>query len=236
MMKRPTQIIGKLLTQTQGLNDFDVYVQDSEGEPIVILSNALVRHILERDYYEWSMFSIKGSLSEQYSYLLLAFHRYCEEMASSFQKLYEALSASYDPIADYRRKETTDYKLSHETEYGKTSTNTAEDYESRTDYNSDVGDEVSTDGTPASLRDHTRTTKGGYDTTTLNGKMTTELSGTDTVTDTRKAADNVKLIEGNNRSPQEAIRDEIELRMGDDFGDIIIKGFASRYLFLLPTE
>lgn len=235
-MKRPTQTIGKLLTQMNSDNDFDTYVMGSGGESTVILSNYLVRHLMERDYYEWSMFTIEGTLKQQYDYMLLCYHRYCEEMGASFQKIYEAFYAQYDPIADYRRKETTDYKLTHETEYGRTSTNTAEDYESKTDYNSNVGDEVSTDGTPASLRDHTRTTKGGYDTTTLNGTLTTELSGTDTVTDTREADDNVKLIEGNNRSPQEAIRDEIELRMSDDLGDIIIKGFASRYFFLLPTE
>lgn len=232
-MKRPTETIAKLLTIEGAATDFDVYV-NINGTDIVVIASADVRHYLWEHYYEWSIFTKGDTLSAKYMYLVYCFGEYCKEMRNSFNRIYAALTQEYDPTADYRRKETTDYKLTHETKYGKTSTNTAEDYESKTEYNSNVGDEVSTDGTPASLRDHTRTSKGGYDSTTLNGTLTTELSGTDTTTDTREAADNIKLIEGNNRSPQEAIRDEIELRMGNDFCDIIIKGFASRYLFLLP--
>ena len=232
---RKTQIIAKLLTQTHSQNEFDVTIQIG-GQDVNIVASNLVRHILERDYYEWSIFVKHDTLSEQFSDLLLSWHYYLNEKQANFEKIYLALTEVYDPIADYRRKETVDYKLTHETDFGKTSTMTATDYESKTEYNSTVGDDITTYDSPASLRDHTSQSRTGDDTTTLNGEMKTELSGTDTVTDTREAADNIKLIEGNNRSPQEAIKDEIALRLADDLADIVLKGFAKQYLFLLPDQ
>lgn len=233
-MKRPTEMIANLLTIEGAPTDFDVYV-NINGTDIVVIANADVRHHLWEHYYEWSIFTKGDTLSAKYMYLVYCFGEYCKEMRNSFNRIYAALTQDYDPTGDYSRHETTAYKLTHEVEYGKTATNTTTDLESKTEYNSTVGDDIKTYDTVA-VSDARSQSKTGDDTTTINGTSEIELSGTDTTTDTRLAADNIKDIVGNNNSPQSAINDEITLRIHHDFTDIVMGGFADKYLFLLARE
>ena len=234
MMTRPTEMIANLLTIEGATTDFDVYVTIN-GTDTVVIANADVRHHLWEHYYEWSIFTKSDTITGKYSDLVYAFGEYCKSMRNSFNRIYAALTQDYDPTGDYSRHETTAYKLTHEVEYGKTATNTTTDLESKTEYNSTVGDDIKTYDS-VSVSDARSQSKTGDDTTTINGTTETELSGTDTTTDTRLAADNIKDIVGNNNSPQSAINDEIALRINHDFTDIVMGGFADKYLFLLAEE
>lgn len=234
MMTRPTETIANLLTVTAGANDFDTYVSIS-GVDTVVIASADVLHYFWEHYYEWSLFTKGDTIQAKYSWLKYCYNEYCKEMRNSFNRIYAALTQDYDPTGDYSRHETTAYKLTHEVEYGKTATNTTTDLESKTEYNSTVGDDIKTYDT-VSVSDARSQSKTGDDTTTINGTTETELSGTDTTTDTRLAADNIKDIVGNNNSPQSAINDEIMLRIHNDFTDIVLQGFADKYLFLLAEE
>lgn len=234
MMTRPTETIANLLTITGSEHDFDTTVSVN-GTDTVVIANADVRHYLWEHYYEWSMFARGDSLNARYTWLAYCYGEYCKDMRNSFNRIYAALTQQYDPTGDYSRHETTAYKLTHEVEYGKTATNTTTDLESKTEYNSTVGDDLKTYDI-VSVSDARSQSKTGDDTTTINGTTETELSGTDTTTDTRLAADNIKDIVGNNNSPQAAINDEIMLRLHSDFTDIVLKGFADKYLFLLAEE
>lgn len=227
---RRTQTIEKLLTQEVTSTDFD-YTVTYHGIDITPVSSAVVRRLLKLNYLEWSHFTIKGTLLQQYENLVSDYKFFHDETAYNFSKIYAAMREEYSPVSDYSRKETTAYKLTHETEYGKEVTNEADNYESKTDYNSSITDGTTTYN-DTSLRNATKSQKDGYDTVTLNGTMTTTLSGTDTVTDTRDAADNIKEITGFNTSPQKAIENEIAFRLADDFADLVVKEFARRYLFL----
>lgn len=234
MMKRPTETIANLLTIEGETTNFDVYV-NINGTDSVVIANADVRHYLWEHYYEWSIFTKSETLQGKYYDLVYAFGEYCKDMRNSFNRIYAALTQDYDPTGDYSRHETTAYKLTHEVEYGKTATNTTTDLESKTEYNSTVGDDLKTYDS-VSVSDARSQSKTGDDTTTINGTTETALTGIDTTTDTRLAADNIKDIVGNNNSPQSAINDEIMLRMHNDFTDIVLQGFADKYLFLLVEE
>lgn len=230
-----SKTIGDILDYTNiGDNDFDVYVTYN-GESVVVIGTADIIHELDYQYNDWRMYTRGTTLLGEYTYLQYCFNEYKKAMQNNLDRIYAALRQAYDPTGDYSRHETTAYKLTHEVEYGKTATNTTTDLESKTEYNSTVGDDIKTYDT-VSVADAKSQSKTGNDTTTINGTTETELSGTDTTTDTRLAADNIKDIVGNNNSPQSAINDEIMLRINNDFTDIVIKGFADKYLFLLAEE
>ena len=233
-MKRPTETIANLLTVTAGENDFDTYV-NTGSEDVVVIASADVLHYFWEHYYEWSMFTKGDTLAARYSWLMYCYNEYKKEMQNSFNRIYAALSQTYDPTGDYSRHETIAYKNEHTVEYGKTATSTTTDLESVTEYNSTIGDDIKTYDS-VSVSDARSQSKTGTDTTTLNGEQKTELSGTDTITDERLPDDNIRDVTGNNNSPQQAIRDEINLRIINDFTDIVLKGFADKYLFLLAEE
>lgn len=234
MMTRPTETIANLLTITSGEHDFDTYVTYGSSDTVVIAS-ADVLHYLWEHYYEWSMFTKGDDLNAQYTWLVYCYGQYCADMRNSFDRIYAALMQDYDPTGDYSRHETTAYKLTHANMYSKSAINTTTDLESKTEYNSTVSDDLKTYD-KVSVSDARSQSKTGDDTTTINGTTGTVQTGTDTTTDTRLAADNIKDIVGNNNSPQAAINDEIMLRIHNDFTDIVLKGFADKYLFLLAEE
>ena len=228
---RPTETIANLLTIEGATTDFDVYV-NIDGTDTVVIANADVRHHLWEHYYEWSIFTKGGSLELQYDWLRYEFNEYCKEMHNSFNRIYAALTQEYDPTGDYSRHETIGYKNTRDIDYGKTVTAEADDYTTKVSYDSNVKNQTTTfDST--NLRDAAKAIKDGADTTTVNGKISNTSSGKDTITDTRLPNDNVRDIVGNNNSPQQAITDEINLRLKNDFTDIVVKGFADKYLFLL---
>ena len=228
---RPTETIANLLTIEGATTDFDVYV-NIDGTDTVVIANADVRHHLWEHYYEWSIFTKGGSLALQYDWLRYEFNEYCKEMQDNFNRIYAALTQEYDPTGDYSRHETIGYKNTRDIDYGKTVTTEADDYTTEVSYDSNVKNQTTTfDST--NLRDAAKAIKDGADTTTVNGKISNTSSGKDTITDTRLPNDNVRDIVGNNNSPQQAITDEINLRLKNDFTDIVVKGFADKYLFLL---
>lgn len=226
-----SKTIGDLFDyQAAGEHDFDVYV-NYEGSDIIVLSSIdVVRH-LEYFYNEWRMFTRSETLYGEYAYLLQCFDEYIDDMQNNLNRIYAALMHTYDPIGDYARHETISYKNEHKVEYGKTVTTTATDYESKTEYNSTVADDIKTYDN-VSVADAKSTSKTGDDTTTLNGTMETATTGDDTTTDTRLANDNKRDVVGTKSSPQKLISDEIKLRIHNDFMDIVVNGFAEKYLFL----
>lgn len=224
---RPTATIAKLLTVQGSDHDFDVYANET-----VIIASADARHFLWQHFYEWSMFTRGDDDAAKYSFLVYCFGEYCKENQNSFNRIYEALYQQYDPTGDYSRHETIAYKNTHTTEYGKVATNETTDLESKTEYNSTIGNDLKTfDST--SVSDATSTLHSGDDTTTVNGTTELRTTGSDTTTDTRLAADNIRDVVGNNNSPQQSISDEIALRIRHNFTNIVMRGFADEYLFLL---
>jgi hypothetical protein len=230
-MKRQTATIAKILTVQGQANDFDVTVTYN-GSNVTIVSDTTVRAYLNEHYYEWSAFVSGDTDTQIYTSFKNKFAEYVIEMRAMFERIYAALMQEYDPTGDYSRHETTSYKNTHEVEYGKVATNTANNYTSETEYNSTVGDDIKTYDV-VNVADAQSTSKTGTDTTTISGSMETELSGTDTITDTRLANDNVRDVVGNNNSPQQSILDEINLRIHNDMTDIVMQGFSDRYLFLV---
>lgn len=233
---RPTITIAELLTATPiGLTDLD-YTLSYQGQDVVAVSTTEVRRLLNLKFYEWRIFTKGNTLQEKYSQFVLDYKNFRDETVLNFNRIYEALMIEYDPTSDYSRHEQESHKNTREVEYGKTATTTATDYETKTEYNSSVADDTTTYNNTQTLRPATKVTRDGDDTTTVNGEMETALTGTDTITDTRLKADNQKDITGNNRSPQDAIQSEINLRLEQDMADIVVNEFARRFLFLLAGE
>ena len=230
-MKRQTATIAEILTVQGQANDFDVTVSYN-GSNVTIVSDNTVRAYLTEHYYEWCAFVSGDTDTQIYTSFKNKFNEYIIEMRAMFERIYSALMQEYDPTGDYSRHETTSYKNTHEIKYGKVATNTANNYTSETEYNSTVGDDIKTYDV-VNVADAQSTSKTGKDTTTISGSMETELSGTDTTTDTRLSDDNVHDVVGNNNSPQQSILDEINLRIHNDMTDIVMQGFSDRYLFLL---
>lgn len=230
-MKRQTATIAEILTVQGQANDFDVTVPYN-GSNVTIVSDSTVRAYLNEHYYEWSAFVSGDTDTQIYTSFKNKFSEYIIEMRAMFERIYSALMQEYDPTGDYSRHETTSYKNTHEVEYGKVATNTANNYTSETEYNSTVGDDIKTYDV-VNVADAQSTSKTGTDTTTISGSMETAMSGTDTITDTRLADDNVRDVVGNNNSPQQSILDEINLRIHNDMTDIVMQGFSDRYLFLI---
>ena len=229
-MKRQTATIAKILTVQGQTTDFDVTVVYN-GSNVTIVSDSTVRAYLTEHYYEWSAFVSGDTDTQIYTSFKNKFSEYVIEMRAMFERIYSALMQEYDPTGDYSRHETIAYKNTHEVEYGKVATNTANNYTSETEYNSTVGDDIKTYDV-VNVADAQSTSKTGKDTTTISGSMETEMSGTDTITDTRLADDNVRDVVGNNNSPQQSILDEINLRIHNDMTDIVMQGFSDKYLFL----
>lgn len=234
-MTRPTVTVAELLTASpQSEHDLQ-YQVTHEGQTVTVVTDAEVRSQLYHKYYEWRVFSIDGTLTEKYADFLLKWHAYYNDTSYNYTRLYDALIAVYDPTADYTRHEQESYKNTHEVEYGKTATNTTTDLESKTEYNSTVGDDIKTYDS-ISVSDARSQSKTGDDTTTINGTTETALTGTDTTTDTRYKNDNQRDVYGSNTSAQSLIAEEIKLRLTDDMADIVVDHFARRYLFLLTEE
>lgn len=213
-----------------GEHDFDI-TATYNGNTVTVVESDDTVFFLENHYNEWRMLTKGDTLAEEYNYLKLCFTEYMTEMQNSINRIYAALMSDYDPTADYIRHEQQSYKNTHSNMYSKAAVNETIDLESKTEYNSTVGDDIKTYDSVA-VQDARSQSKSGDDTTTLNGKQATTSSGTDTTTDIRLKSDNERDVTGNNTSPQEMIQREINLRMQHDISDIIIGGFADKYLFL----
>lgn len=213
-----------------GEHDFDI-TATYNGSTVIVVESDDTLFYLENHFNEWRMLTKGDTLVEEYNYLKLCFTEYLTEMQNSIDRIYAALMSDYDPTSDYIRHEQQSYKNTHSNMYSKAAVNETIDLESKTEYNSTVADDIKTYDS-VTVQDARSQSKSGDDTTTLNGKQATTSSGTDTTTDIRLKSDNERDVTGNNTSPQEMIQREINLRMQHDISDIIIGGFADKYLFL----
>lgn len=226
-----SRMIADLMDYSEiGEHDFDITVE-YEGSNVVVVESDDVLFFLENHYNEWKMLTKGITISQQYEYLKTCFQHYLSEMQNSMNRIYAALMTEYDPTSDYIRHEQQSYKNTHSNAYSKSALNSTIDLQTVTEYNSTVADDIKTYDS-INVADARATNKTGDDTVTMNGKQSTQSSGTDSTIDVRLKTDNQRDVIGNNSSPQDMIQKEIELRLQHDFSDIIINGFADRYLFL----
>lgn len=226
-----SRMIADLMDYSEiGEHDFDITVE-YEGSNVVVVESDDVLFFLENHYNEWKMLTKGITISQQYEYLKTCFQHYLAEMQNSMNRIYAALMTEYDPTSDYIRHEQQSYKNTHSNAYSKSALNSTIDLQTVTEYNSTLSDDIKTYDS-VNVSDARATNKTGNDTTTMNGKQSTQSSGTDSTIDVRLKTDNQRDVTGNNSSPQDMIQKEIELRLQHDFSDIIINGFADRYLFL----
>lgn len=230
-MRQTTQI-SQINEVIPGTTDFNVNVTYNDETITVIAGNDFLQY-LALNYWEWSFFSQGDTAAAWYSYLLAAFNLYMAEMSDSYDRIYAALMKSYDPAANYSRDEQQSHKNTRTLLHGKTATTTYTNYQSEISYASNVTSDVTTfDDTTLTPKD--KTSKGGKDTTTLSGSVAVANTGTDTTTDTGLLADNERKVTGLQRSSAAAnLTEEINMRLHNDFLDIVLQGFADRYLFLL---
>ena len=230
-MRQTTQI-SQINEVIPGTTDFNVNVAYNDETITVIAGNDFLQY-LALNYWEWSFFSQGDTAAAWYSYLLAAFNLYMAEMSDSYDRIYAALMKSYDPAANYSRDEQQSHKNTRTMLHGKTATTTYTDYQSEVNYASHVASDVTTfDDTTLTPKD--KTSKGGKDTTTVSGSVAVANTGTDTTTDTGLLADNERKVTGLQRAAAAAnLTEEINMRLHNDFLDIVLQGFADRYLFLL---
>ena len=231
-MRQTTQI-SQIFDVVPGEHDFDVNVT-YEGSTVNVISGGDFLQYMALLYYEWSFFSKGDDDTTKYTYLRMAFDMYMTEMSDSYDRIYAALMQAYDPTANYSRDEQQSHKNTRTLQHGKTATTTYTNYQSEVSYASNVSSDVTTfDDTTLKPKD--KTSKGGKDTTTVSGSVAVANTGTDTTTDTGLLADNVRKVTGLQRSSAAAnLTEELQLRLHNDFLDIVLQGFADRYLFLLP--
>lgn len=231
-MRQTTQI-SQILDVVPGEHDFDVNVT-YEGDTVTVISGGDFLQYLGLLYYEWSFFSKGDDDTTKYTYLRMAFDMYMTEMSDSYDRIYAALMQAYDPTANYSRDEQQSHKNTRTLQHGKTATTTYTNYQSEVSYASNVTTDATTfDNT--NFRNKDKTSKGGKDTTTVSGSVAVANTGTDTTTDTGLLADNVRKVTGLQRSSAAAnLTEELQFRLHNDFLDIVLQGFADRYLFLLP--
>lgn len=229
---RQTTLISQINEVIPGTTDFNVNVTYNDETITVIAGNDFLQY-LALNYWEWSFFSQGDTAAAWYSYLLAAFNLYMAEMSDSYDRIYAALMKSYDPAANYSRDEQQSHKNTRTLLHGKTATTTYTNYQSEVSYASNVSADITTfDDT--NLRNKDKTSKEGKDTTTLSGSVAVANTGTDTTTDTGLLADNERKVTGLQRSSAAAnLTEEINMRLHNDFLDIVLQGFADRYLFLL---
>lgn len=229
---RQTATIHDVISVVPAEHDFDVNVT-YEGSTVTVIEGGTFLQYLAIMFDEWSFFCYGNDAAAWYSYLLNQYNMYMAEMSDSYDRIYAALMQAYDPTANYSRDEQQSHKNTRTLQHGKTATTTYTNYQSEVSYASNVTADVTTfDDTTLTPKD--KTSKGGKDTTTVSGSVAVANTGTDTTTDTGLLADNVRKVTGLQRSSAAAnLTEEINMRLHNDFLDIVLQGFADRYLFLL---
>lgn len=246
---RQTTRVCDIVNVVPGEHDFDVIVNVPDGQgsttPYTVMTGSNFLQYIILDYYEWSFFSKGDDATTQYTYLLMAYNMYMAEMGESFDRIYAALTATYDPLSNHTRHEEVDYKNTHSLQYGKTDTmkysdaNGANPFKTKTTYDHFTQSyttpfDNSSGLNPSSMTEYKTPNNSNGDVVQMEGQIVHSLSGTDTTTDTRERKDNKTDVTGQWRATAaENIKEEIEMRLNNDFIDIVLKGFADKYLFLL---
>lgn len=241
--------VSDIIDVVPGEHDFDVVVNVPDGQggtvQYTVMSGSDFLQYIGLDYYEWSFFSFGEDASGHYTYLKKQFDMYMAEMGDSLDRIYLALNAQYDPLSNHTRHEEVDYKNTHSLQYGKSDTmkysdaNGTNPFKTKTTYDHFTQSYITpfdnnTAGlNPSSMTEY-KTDDGKADVVQMEGQITHTLGGTDTTTDTRERKDNKTDVTGQWRATAaENIQKEIEMRINNDFIDIVLKGFADKYLFLL---
>lgn len=138
-------------------------------------------------------------------------------------------TVEYNAMNDYGRTRhlTEETDASTETTYGKIDTRSGSASDTTT-YNSTVtGDVVTYDAT---LRDQTKTTRGGSDTNAGTSSSSSTLSGSDT-TEGEGSREIVESVTGYSKSPSKNIGEYLDLALRGDLLDFVLGEFEKRYLY-----
>lgn len=203
---------------------------------VLILGSTVVPELLQR-YAGFSFLYNEESMSD-FAYFKQMYDDYVANNYEEILNYYKAYMVPHNTLDEYTRTEKTKYKNTRDFVHGETITTEPDDYTTevtagtngspyKTDYLSTTYDNTST----PKLKD--RTEESGTKKTVLSGTITNTHSGTDTITDTRLDTDNEITVVGNNSSPSDLIKAELELyRDYPSPEEFLIERFGSRYLFL----
>lgn len=216
-------------------HEADFGFKDPDGV-VLILGSTVVPELLQR-YAGFSFLYNEESMSD-FAYFKQMYDDYVANNYEEILNYYKAYMVPHNTLDEYTRTEKTKYKNTREFEHGETITTEPDDYTTEvtagtngspytTDYLSTTYDNTSN----PKLKD--RTEESGTKKTVLSGTITNTHSGTDTITDTRLDTDNEITVVGNNSSPSDLIKAELELyRDYPSPEEFLIDRFGRRYLFL----
>lgn len=216
-------------------HEADFGFKDPDGV-VLILGSTVVPELLQR-YAGFSFLYNEESMSD-FAYFKQMYDDYVANNYEEILNYYKAYMVPHNTLDEYTRTEKTKYKNTRDFKHGDTVTTTPTNYTTTvttgingnpytTDYSSTTYDNTSN----PKLKD--RTEESGTKTTELSGTLENKHSGTDTITDTRLDTDNEITVVGNNSSPSDLIKAELELyRDYPSPEEFLIDRFGRRYLFL----
>lgn len=216
-------------------HEADFGFKDKQGV-VLILGSTVVPELLQR-YAGFSFLYNEESMSD-FAYFKQMYDDYVANNYEEILNYYLAYMVPHNTLDEYTRTEKTKYKNTREFVHGETVTTTPTNYKTTvttgtngnpytTEYKSTTYDNTST----PKLKD--KTEESGTKTTELSGSISNAHSGTDTITDTRLNTDNEITVVGNNSSPSDLIKAELELyRDYPSPEEFLIDRFGRRYLFL----
>lgn len=216
-------------------HEADFGFSDPDGV-VLILGSTVVPELLQR-YAGFSFLYNEESMSD-FAYFKQMYDDYVANNYEEILNYYKAYMVPHNTLDEYTRTEKTKYKNTRTVGHGETVTTTPTNYKTTvttgtngnpytTEYKSTTYDNTST----PKLKD--KTEESGTKTTELSGSISNAHTGTDTITDTRLDTDNEITVVGNNSSPSDLIKAELELYR--DFPspeEFLIDRFGRRYLFL----
>lgn len=216
-------------------HEADFGFKDPQGV-VLILGSTVVPELLQR-YAGFSFLYNEESMSD-FAYFKRMYDDYVANNYEEILNYYKAYMVPHNTLDEYTRTEKTKYKNTRKFDHGDTVTTTPTNYKTTvttgtngnpytTEYKSTTYDNTTT----PKLKD--KTEESGTKTTELSGKLENKHSGTDTITDTRLDTDNEITVVGNNSSPSDLIKAELELyRDYPSPEEFLIDRFGRRYLFL----
>jgi len=155
--------------------------------------------------------------------------RTLKTLDAQIKALAYAAVGEYDPMTDYSRSRSYSETAENirETTYGRKDTR-AGSGSNTTTYNSNITNDIVTyDDT---LRDHTKSTRGGTDSDSSTSSSSSTLSGTDTQNDDG-GREITETVTGTNRSPAENLSAYLDVMLRDDVLDFVLAEFERRYLY-----
>lgn len=186
-------------------------------------------------YYMYTDFPIGGDdphTATEYESFYMLWTNYIDNNLENFRRLYQALHQAYNAAFTDDYMETYNENKADTFEHGKVATTSFDHFNTKSTYNSNVEDQVTTD-TGDSYRNDTKQLRGGYDDVEQTGSTSLTNSGVDTHRVMRDEMYNRKTVTGRRGNVADQILSEIDLRTDADLTDFIIKGFVERHLFIL---